>query len=234
MFELDSELRNWRTRVERGSSLSPRELDELEDHLRTRVSLELELNPALSPAKAFTAALTALGEPKAISREFARAGRPRWRRFLLAGWGLYAVSFVLPAVVLPAEAQVLGVRGQYGYQVFWEGLTFPNLLVALANLAMIGTLSALWTARSSKPRRFLRSLQALGNAGIGLATLGTGILQVVGPVSSPNHGPAYYGPAYWAFSTSFACVAVALWLRNKDCAPARPPSESSRPHGWAW
>lgn len=227
---MEDEVRNWRRRVERRSSLSARELDEIEDHLRARVGLELELNPALSPAKAFTAALTALGEPKAISREFARAGRPRWRRFLLAGWALYAVSFVLPAVVLPTEAQVLGIRAQYGYEVFWEGLTFPNLFVALANLAMIGTLSALWTARSSKPRRFLRSLQAVGNAGIGLATLGTGILQAVGPVSSPDHGPAYLGPAYWAFSTSFACVAVALWLRNKDCVSARPLSESAGPH----
>ena len=230
MFELDREIRNWRTRVERRSSLSARELDELEDHLRARVNIELDLNPALPPATAFTAAVTALGEPKVISREFARAGWPRWRRFLLAGWGLYAVSFVLPATVLPAEAQALGIRGQYGYEVFWEGLTFPNLFVALANLVMIGTLSALWTARSSKPRRFLRSVQAIGNAGIGLATLGAGILQVVGPVSSPDHGPAYPGPAYWAFSTSFACVAVALWLRNKDCVSARPLSESSRAH----
>jgi hypothetical protein len=230
VFELEDEIQSWRTRVERSSSLSARELDELEDHLRARVSLELDLNPALAPAKAFTAALTALGEPKAISREFARAGRPRWRRFLLAGWGLYAVSFVLPAVILPAEAQVLGLQGQYGYEVFWEGLTFPNLFVALANLAMIGTLSALWTARSSKPRRFLRSLQAIGNAGIGLVTLGTGILQVVVPVSSPYYGPVYLGPAYWAFSTSFACVAVALWLRNKDSVSARPLSESSGPH----
>ena len=223
--ELDREVRNWRMKVERRSSLSAREVDELEDHLRARVNLELELNPALPPATAFTAAVAALGEPQAISTEFARAGRPRWRRLLLAGWGLYAVSFVLPAVVLPAEAEVLGIRAQYGYEVFWEGLTFPNLFVALANLAMISTLSALWTARPSKARRFLRSLQAIGNAGIGLATLGTGILLVVGPVSS-----AYYGPAYWAFSTSFACAAVALWLRNKDSVSARPLSESSGPH----
>lgn len=230
MFELDDEVRNWRTRVERSSSLSARELDELEDHLRARVDLELALDPALAVDEALAIAREGLGQPKAISREFAKAGRPRWRRFLLAGWGLYAVSFVLPAVVLPAEAQVLGVRGQYGYEVFWEGLTFPNLFVALANLAMISTLSALWTARSSKPRRFLRSLHAIGSAGIGLATLGTGILQVVGPVSSPDHGPAYPGPAYWAFSISFACVAVALWLRNKDSVSARPLSESSGPH----
>lgn len=75
MFELESEVRNWRTRVERGSSLSPRELDELEDHLRARVDLELELNPGLSPVDALAIAQEGLGQPTAISREFAKAGR---------------------------------------------------------------------------------------------------------------------------------------------------------------
>lgn len=229
MFELDREIRNWRTRVERSSSLSARELDELEDHLRARVSLELDLNPALPPAKAFTAAVAGLGEPKAISTEFARAGWPRWRRFLLAGWGLYAVSFFLPVAALPAEvraeAQALGIRAEYGYEMFWVAFTFPNLIAVLANLAMIGTISALWTARRSKPRRFLRSLQAVSNAGIGLTILGTGIYQFLWPVSS-----AYPGPAYWAFSTSFVCVAVALWLRNKDSVSAGPLGGSPGGH----
>ena len=99
MFELDTEVRHWRTKLERGSSLSARELDELEDHLRARVSLELELNPALTPAEALAIAREELGEPKTISSEFARAGQPRWRRVLWAAWALYAASFLLPTLV---------------------------------------------------------------------------------------------------------------------------------------
>ena len=146
MFELDPEVRKWRTRLERRSSLSARELDELEDHLRARFTLELDLNPALTPARAFTTAVSALGEPRRF--EGVREGRvARWRRFLLAGWGLYAVSFFLPVTALPAEvraeAQALGIRAEYGYEMFWVAFAFPNLIAVLANLAMIGTLSAL-------------------------------------------------------------------------------------------
>ncbi len=41
MSDVDGRIRRWRARQERKSFLSPRELDELEDHLRARVDLEL-------------------------------------------------------------------------------------------------------------------------------------------------------------------------------------------------
>ena len=61
MFDLDIEVRRWRERQESESSLSPRELDELEDHLRARVDLELELNAVLAPAQAFAITRRGLG-----------------------------------------------------------------------------------------------------------------------------------------------------------------------------
>ena len=78
MFDVDGEIRRWRKRQERQTSLSPRELDELEDHLRARTRLELELNAALAPERAFAIARQALGEADEVSREFAKAGKPRW------------------------------------------------------------------------------------------------------------------------------------------------------------
>ena len=86
MFDLDSEVRRWRRRQERRSSLSSRELDELEDHLRAHVDLETELTPSLTPARAFAQATTAMGAPEKLSKEFARAGKPRWRKLVFAGW----------------------------------------------------------------------------------------------------------------------------------------------------
>lgn len=94
MFDLDAEVRRWRKRQERRSSLSPRELDELEDHLRARVDLELEFNGTLAPRRAFALARRGLGEPIALSREFAKARAPRWRRWLFAGWAMFVASFV--------------------------------------------------------------------------------------------------------------------------------------------
>ena len=98
MFDLEVEVRRWRERRERQSSLSPRELDELEDHLRARVDLEMEINRVLAPERAFAIARRELGNPAALEKEFAKAGKPRWRRWLLAGWAVFAASFVLPVV----------------------------------------------------------------------------------------------------------------------------------------
>ena len=97
MFDLDAELRRWRERQEHTSSLSPRELDELEDHLRARVDLLLETDATLAPQQAFKTARKELGQSAALSSEFAKSGSPRWRKLLVAGWAMYAVSFFLPA-----------------------------------------------------------------------------------------------------------------------------------------
>ena len=117
MFDLEKELRRWREREERGSSLSARDLDELEDHLRAWIDLELQLNPKLAPARAFKVARDELGEPAAVSREFAKAGKPRWRRLLVAGWALFGVSFLLPAFFVPGTG--LGLSRPFGIQPYY-------------------------------------------------------------------------------------------------------------------
>ena len=63
MFALEKAVRRWRRGLEHRSSLSPRELDELEDHLRVRVDPELELDPGLgfrAWSLSFACAATAL------------------------------------------------------------------------------------------------------------------------------------------------------------------------------
>lgn len=80
---------------------------------QTRADLELELNAGLAPARAFAIARRELGEPAALSKEFARAGRPRWRRWLVAGWAMYAAS-----AALPVPPRVLWVGVTYGHEIF--------------------------------------------------------------------------------------------------------------------
>ncbi|WP_419950070.1 hypothetical protein [Candidatus Palauibacter sp.] len=234
MFELDTEVRNWRTRLERGSSLSTRELDELEDHLRARVELELELNSALAPREALAIAREGLGQPKAISREFARAGRPRWRRLLLAGWALYAVSFLLPALANPSTDATI-----YGYRVFDE-LGAPTLLLVmmwLPNLIMLTTLPTFWRRRRARRawtawvvaatgatfwrrRRARRAWTAWVVAATGALPLGLGLLRVANGGMGLN-----FGVGYWLWCASFAAVACALWLRNREGASIRPKQD---------
>lgn len=220
MFELDAEVRKWRTRLEGGSSLSARELDELEDHLRARTDLELELNPGLAPSHAFAIAREGLGQPMAISREFARAGRPRWRRLLLAGWAMYAVSFLLPALSNPyPDATITTI---YGYRVFDELIQLTQLppggsglllvMMSLPNLMMLTTLPTLW-----RRRRARRAWTAWIVAAAGALPLGLGLLRVA------NGGMGWnLGVGYWMWCASFAAAAVALWLRNREGASTRP------------
>lgn len=205
MFEFENEIRRWRGALDRRSSLSPRELDELEDHLRARVDLELELDAALAPAEAFAIARRDLGEPAALSREFVRAGRRRWKPFLLAGWVLYLASFLLPAITIRAlpflpESVLLG----------YELITDWGIVPVLLNLPMLLTLSFLSPNRRSRGTWIAVILGAMG-----ALMLGTGLADVIAPGGA-------LGPGYWVWSASLGLASAALWLRRRGWASARP------------
>lgn len=221
MFELDTEVRNWRTGLERGSSLSARELDELEDHLRARVDLELELDAALTPANAFASAADALGEPSTISQEFTKAGRPRWRRLLLAGWALYATSFLMPTVGYSSPNID---QTTYGYEVVPElmqltarGHTLGVAALLLPNLILLLTLPA-W--RRQRPSRGAWTAWIVGATGA--LPLGLGLLRL------GDTGPGLHsGAGFWVWCASFVVVATALWLRGREWSSPQPETAES-------
>lgn len=204
MFELEAEVGRWRRNLERSSSLSAREVDELEDHLRARVSLELDLNPALAVGEALAIAREGLGQPTAISREFAKAGRPRWRRLLLAGWVLYAASFLLPALTNPYTDATI-----YGYGAFG--------MLWLPNLILLATLPTFW-----RRRRARRAWTAWVVAATGVLPAGLGLLRIA------NGGMGWnLGVGYWMWSASFVVVATALWFRSRDWASVQPKKSTA-------
>lgn len=216
MFEIETEVGRWRRNLERSSSLSTREVDELEDHLRARVSLELELNPALSPVDALAIAGEGLGQPAAISREFARAGRPRWRRLLLAGWVLYAASFLLPAYGYSRHDAELTT---YGYEIFPElvrltasGPAWAVGVLWIPNLIMLMTLPAL---RRLRPSRRAWTAGIVGATGA--LPLSLGLVRFGDPGD-----PFQSGIGFWVWGASFVVVATALWLRRRGWATALP------------
>ena len=229
MFDLDTEVRRWRERRERTSSLSLRELDELEDHLRARVDLELEINATLAPRRAFAIARRELGKPAALEKEFAKAGKPRWRRWLVAGWAVFAASFVLPVVQpMPGGRWVFGWEAATRVltsvvQSPGETLITPEYLSGLTNLLMLYTLLQLRT-RTVRPRR-VRWLAGLvsGSALLNLVWLRVWAEPVVLP-------PLGMGIGYWAWTVSFFCVAGALWIRTKQNALAK--AEVTPAHPW--
>lgn len=230
MFDLDVEVRRWRERRERQSSLSPRELDELEDHLRARVDLEMEINRVLAPERAFAIARRELGKPAALENEFAKAGKPRWRRWLVAGWAMFAVSFVLPVVRdVFSDGWVPGwAAAIIPFSLFFafgdlpslgEVLpVLPALLSSLTNLLMVATLLELRPVRSRRTR-WLAGLVG-GAAVLNLQWL----IGWAEPVVLP---PLGMGIGYWMWVTSFFSVAGGLWMRSREWAPATPKRVSA-------
>lgn len=217
MFDLEKAVLGWRERQEREASLAPCELDELEDHLRARFDLELELDAALAPATAFAIARRELGEAATLSKEFAKAGTARWRRWLVTGWAMFAASFFLPVADFFFDRF-------YGFDLVREIIedlpgTTPVLLV---NLAMIATVPVFWRPRSFRNRWLRRTLGAVGVLALLWAFGGL----VYGSIQRSGIGWLLSDPpllvGFWAWSGSFLCVAQALRLRASESRSASP------------
>ena len=73
-----------------------------------------ESGPAPGSAAAFEAAVREeIGDPAQLFREYARSEVPVWRSVLLTGWGLYALSLLLPGfgiVAFQRPARASGSR----------------------------------------------------------------------------------------------------------------------------
>lgn len=105
------------------------------------------MDPGLASSQAFATASEELGEPRALSIEFVKAGRPRWRRLLLTGWALFAVSFVLPAVGRrltppppPGTSAPVEPRPMFGWEAFLDAVVWGDpvgKLSAVTNLLIV-------------------------------------------------------------------------------------------------
>lgn len=205
MIEVENEVRRWREKVERESSLSPREIDELEDHLRARADLEMELDPALAPARALAIARDELGQATELSREFAKAGKPRWRRWLSVGLAMFGVSYFLPvAEGFPGWEALLRALDHAGNPI--------ELLSPLSNGAVLATLLLLRYTHPSRGR-WLTWLMT-GATTLNLYWAIVFALDGLNPLVE-------LGIGYWTWFGSFGCLAAALWLRDREWAPAK-------------
>lgn len=211
--DLDAQVARWRKRRERTSSLSARELDELQDHLRARADLLLETNAGLAPNRAFAIALDELGNSAELSAEFAKSGKPRWRMLLMMGWAMYAASFLLP-VTMGQSYTALGpepltVRGWQAFlgSLFMVGAS-PDWLMKMSGLSNTLVLATFLKLRGKRPPRstwFTCGVTAAALLNLYWGAADTDFVRV----------------GYWAWVASFACIATALWMRAGEWASAR-------------
>jgi hypothetical protein len=91
-FDLSVEIRSWREKLARSTSLSRASLDELESHLRDS-ALSLE-KAGLSPEEAFLIATRRIGPATHLEAEFAKV-EPRPPRFIMDPRYLYGIAMIL-------------------------------------------------------------------------------------------------------------------------------------------
>ena len=221
-FELQRALARWRWRQERASSLSPRELDELEDHLRARFDLEMDLDAALAPATAFAIARHELGEAESLSKEFVMAGKPRWKGLFVAGWAMFAASFLLPVTGFELLSEYTSYGRASGFEVFLRCLVpSPFFLFTLPTFAMLLAIPA-FKGRRLAHGRWLRRF--LGFAGVGALGLGIALSFQHWTVMT-SYGAssvrALLGTGYWTWAASFVVVAAAFRLGDREWASAK-------------
>ena len=80
MFDLESAIVDWRRKMSAGGITSPEVLDELESHLRDE--FDARRRSGLEAMQAFVLAVETIGQPRALKKEFLKAGRaiPAWLR----------------------------------------------------------------------------------------------------------------------------------------------------------
>lgn len=153
----------------------------------------------------------------APSGEFAKSGSPRWRKLLVAGWAMYAVSFFLPASHNFRWGDGSGQDFLWGWQapigallVAGDGAIWLSLLRVLSGLSNALVLATFLKLKGARPPESVWLIP-----GLMAATLLN--LHWVAQQIDPGIG-------YWAWVASFACIGSALWMRARERAPARPPT----------
>jgi hypothetical protein len=143
MFELDAAVRTWRNELARQQTLTKDDIDELEDHFRA--TCEELVETGIAPDQAVALTRQALGEPLELATEFRKNDDPWWRRFIRAGWVMFAVSFVLPVhawgiTVFNTTIGDGAVPGIQAFLIALQGEGGPiGVISALTNVAMLLT-----------------------------------------------------------------------------------------------
>ena len=142
MFDLERAIAEWRQRMGGAGITSPETLEELAGHLREEMGRRMAAGEAEEVA--FNLASEGLGEATALRAEFKKIEEGRWSRPLAyTAWGIFVVSFFLPAFDTGAGWRCAGLSAS----IWFDWLLHKNeiwsdyhlALLTLANMVMVGS-----------------------------------------------------------------------------------------------
>jgi hypothetical protein len=187
MFDLESQIRAWRSDLAAAMGNVPDALDELESHLRDDIDRRIQRGAGAQSA--FEAARAQLGEPARLAQEFARTRERRW----IPGWiaiGTVAAAVLVAAIREAARASSGKVQPlMAGHVIAVVGGYVAMLAVGM--LAAWSVLSATILRRS--PARNRRALQPVALKLSIVATIMTTIAVVTGAFWAREHLGRYWG-----------------------------------------
>src|SRR5438552_4153669 len=152
MFDLESQIRRWRSDLAAAMGNLPEPLDELESHLRDDIDRRIQLGA--DAQSAFEAARAQLGEAARLAREFARTSDIRW----IPGW--IAIGTVAAAVLLSAIWEAAGASsGKVQSLMAWHVITVVGGYVAMLAVGMLAAWSVLSSTILRRSAARTRALQ---------------------------------------------------------------------------
>jgi hypothetical protein len=200
MFDLESQIRGWRSDLAAAMGNVPEPLDELESHLRDDIDRRIQLGA--DAQSAFEAARAQLGEAGRLAQEFAKTSDRRW----IPGW--IAIGTVAAVVLLTAIWATAGASsGKVRPLLAWHVITVTGGYVAVLAVGML----AAWSVFSSTIlRRSAARTRALQPVALKLSIAAT-IMTTIGVVLGAFWSREHLG-RYWGFDLrEIGGAAVIVW-----------------------
>jgi hypothetical protein len=186
MFDLKTQIEEWRRTVAAHLGDRPDVLDELETHLRD--DIERRVRAGAPPEEAWEQARVQLGEPRVLSAEFAKVAGRAWLPARIAAIAVIATALVVAAL----EVASVG-RGRIGWLLAMHKVAVTAGYVTVFAVGGLSVWSLLaravgwWDGR--RARAFRSAVLMLGTAGLPLTAIGV----VLGAIWARDHMGRYWG-----------------------------------------
>ena len=214
MFDLESQIRAWRSELSSALGDRPDVLDELEGHLRDEI--DRRVRGGGSPQQAFDAARARLGDTGVLKAEFAKLDR---RRAWVPAW-LATAAVMLAVVIVACWAAARTGGGGMQPLLAWHVVAVTGgygAALAAGGLAAWAALAHVMRRWDDHRARDLRSATLKLACG---ALVLTAVGVVLGAVWARDHLGRYWG---WDLK-EIGGAAVMAWTGLMLCAALFPPT----------
>jgi hypothetical protein len=186
MFDLNTQIEEWRRSVGAHMGDRPDVLDELEGHLRDDV--EQRIRAGAPPEQAWEQARAQLGDPHLLAAEFAKVGGRAWLPARIAVIAVVALGLCVAAWMIARSSQGrIGSLLAVHVAAVTVGYTTVFVVGGLSVWALLARAAGWWDGR--RARVFRSAVLKLGAASMSLTAIGV----VLGAFWARDHMGRYWG-----------------------------------------